>query len=178
MNREFLKGLGIEDEQIEKIMAEHGKTVNKTKDDLTAAQAEVDSLKTQIADRDAQLETLSEKAKGNEALLAQIEQIKADNEAKLAEIKAEALDAKKAALLAKAGYTDEQIEVLRGTVVGETDDELTDAIEKLVEVIAPKSEYVDPSAPNGGGQRKPEPKDGTEVGRDLFSRLKEKGKIK
>ena len=121
MNREFLKSLGIEDEQIDKIMAEHGKTVNKTKDELTAAQADVEALTSQIADRDKQLEDLSEKAKGNEDLSAQLEQIKADNEAKLAEIKAEALAVKKDALLAKAGYTDEQITVLRGTIAGETD---------------------------------------------------------
>lgn len=178
MNREFLKGLGIEDEQIDKIMAEHGKTVNKTKDELTAAQAEVESLKTQIADRDAQLETLSEKAHGNEALLAQIEQIKAENEKKLAEIRAEALNAKKDALLAKAGYTDEQIAVLRGAVTGETDEDIAKSIEDLTKVITPEPGYVDPSTPLNGGKGKPDPKDEREIGVSLFETLKAKGRIR
>jgi len=178
MNREFLKSLGIEDEQVDKIMAEHGKTVNKTKDELTAAQADVEALTSQIADRDKQLEDLSEKAKGNEDLSAQLEQIKADNEEKLAEIKAEALAVKKDALLAKAGYTDEQITVLRGTIAGETDEELTKSIDDLTKVIAPEPDYVDPSSALNGGRGKPDPTDDSDIGRDLFKRLKEKGRIR
>jgi len=33
MNREFLKSLGLDEETIEKIMAEHGKSVEKFKND-------------------------------------------------------------------------------------------------------------------------------------------------
>lgn len=79
MNREFLKELGLEDEAIDKIMAEHGKTVNQTKDELTSAQSERDSLKEQLSERDTQLEELRGKAKGNEDLQATIDSLKEAN---------------------------------------------------------------------------------------------------
>lgn len=79
MNREELKVLGLSDEQIEKVMAAHGKVVNTTKQDLDTVTTERDDLKTQLTDRDTQLETLKTKAAGNEDLLAQIDQLKVDN---------------------------------------------------------------------------------------------------
>lgn len=88
MNREFLKGLGLTDEQIEKAMAEHGKTVNKAKDDLAAVTTERDDLKGQLTDRDKQLDDLSAKAKGNEDLTAEIDRLKADNATAVADYQA------------------------------------------------------------------------------------------
>lgn len=79
MNREFLKEIGLEDEAIDKIMAEHGKTVNQTKDELTSAQSERDSLKEQLSERDTQLEDLRGKAQGNEELQATIDSLKEAN---------------------------------------------------------------------------------------------------
>jgi predicted nucleic acid-binding Zn-ribbon protein len=79
MNREFLKGLGLEDEAIDKIMAEHGKTVNKTKEDLTTVTTERDNLKQTVADRDTQLEDLGKKVKDNDELTAEIDRLKDEN---------------------------------------------------------------------------------------------------
>ncbi|MBS4195338.1 DUF4355 domain-containing protein [Lederbergia citri] len=87
--------------------------------------------------------------------------------------KADVLKAKKDAMLAKAGYTDEQIGVLRNTIAGETDEELTQAIEGLKAVIAPKPKYVDPS-PMNGERGKPEPVDGTELGKSMYAKIKHK----
>ncbi len=61
MKRDFLKGLGIEDTLIDKIMAEHGKDFGEletAKQNVTAKQAEVDELKAQLATRDSDIETL------------------------------------------------------------------------------------------------------------------------
>jgi len=61
MNRKFLEDLGLEKEAIDKIMAEHGKTVNATKekaDKAEALQSQIDDYKQQIKDRDNQLEEL------------------------------------------------------------------------------------------------------------------------
>ena len=83
MKRDFLKELGLEDEAISKIMAEHGKTVNALKDDadkVDTLEAQLNDLKNQIKDRDTQLEDLAEKAKGNEDLLKQINDLKDLNE--------------------------------------------------------------------------------------------------
>lgn len=83
MNREFLKGLGLDDEAVDKVMAEHGKTLNTVKekaDKVDGLESQIEDYKTQLADRDTQLQELGEKAKGNEELTAQIEELKQQNE--------------------------------------------------------------------------------------------------
>lgn len=83
MNREFLKELGLSDEQIDKVMAEHGKTVNSMKekaDKVETLESQIEDYKQQLANRDKQLDELSEKAKGNEELTAQINELKEQNE--------------------------------------------------------------------------------------------------
>lgn len=91
----------------------------------------------------------------------------------LAQLKAEALNARKDALLVQAGYTTEQIKVLRNSISGETDEELTKAIEELKAVIPPKPKYVDPTPMNGERQR-PEPADPSEIGVKMFEKIKNK----
>lgn len=105
MKRDFLKGLGLEEEAIEKIMAEHGKTVNDMKGELE----EVDTLKSQLADkdkeienRDQQLEELSKKAKGNEELTAEIENLKSQNEETKSEYEKRLAEQKKDFAIEKA----------------------------------------------------------------------------
>lgn len=85
MNREFLKGLGLEEEAIEKVMAEHGKTVNSTKQELETAQSEVKSLKEQLTERDTQLDDLSKKAGDSDTLKEQINALKEANRQKTEE---------------------------------------------------------------------------------------------
>src|SRR5690625_1196654 len=83
MNREFLKEQGLNDEQIEAVMREYGKSINDYKeraDKVDGLEAQIEDYKKQIAERDEQLEVLSEQAKGNEDLTAQIEELKQQNE--------------------------------------------------------------------------------------------------
>lgn len=82
MKREFLKELGLSDEQIEKIMAEHGKTVNSMKEELEKAkelEQQIQGLQEQLQQRDQQLEELKTKATGNEELQQQIQQLQEQN---------------------------------------------------------------------------------------------------
>ncbi|PID16863.1 hypothetical protein CSV63_02950 [Sporosarcina sp. P34] len=80
MTREELKALGLTDEQIEAVMKSHGTVVNATKDELTSAQSERDSYKTQLTDRDTQLEDLRGKAEGHADLQSTIDALKQANE--------------------------------------------------------------------------------------------------
>lgn len=83
MKREFLKELGLSDEQIDKVMAEHGKSVNSVKDELEKVKEfkqQVEELQGQLKERDKQLEELSKKAQGNEELTAEINKLKEANE--------------------------------------------------------------------------------------------------
>src|SRR5690625_1167122 len=89
MNREELKELGLSDEQIDKVMASHGKVVNSIKekaDQVDSLESQIEDYKQQIADRDEQLESLSEQAKDNEELLATIDQMKEDGKAATKEL--------------------------------------------------------------------------------------------
>ncbi len=81
MNREFLKGLGLEDDAIDKVMAEHGKTVNSIKDkadSVEGLEAQINDYKSQIADRDTQLEEL--KKVDAEGLQAKIDELQQQND--------------------------------------------------------------------------------------------------
>ncbi|MBN6889907.1 archaellum component FlaC [Cytobacillus horneckiae] len=82
MNREELKALGLSDEQIDKVMAAHGKVVNDTKkkaDEVDGLKTQIDDYKKQLKDRDNQLKDLGDKAKGNEDLTAEIDRLKQAN---------------------------------------------------------------------------------------------------
>ena len=83
MNREELKALGLTDDQIDKVMASHGKVVNSIKDKadkVDSLESQIADYKQQLEDRDTQLQELGEKAKGNEELTSQIEELKQQNE--------------------------------------------------------------------------------------------------
>lgn len=91
----------------------------------------------------------------------------------LAKVKEEALNTKKVALLTQAGYSSEQIKVLRKTLAGETEEELSQSIEELKSVIPPKPNYIDPS-PLSGGDNRPKPEGADEIGAKVFERIKNK----
>lgn len=68
MKREFLENFGLEKEAIDKIMAEHGKTVEAQKTKVTDLAASNEDLQEQIKQRDNDLKTLKKQAEGNENL--------------------------------------------------------------------------------------------------------------
>ncbi|EMF46277.1 hypothetical protein B481_2004 [Planococcus halocryophilus Or1] len=61
MKREFLKAMGLTDEQIDKIMSEHGTTVNTIKGERDNLATERDSLKDEIKNRDGQITALEKR---------------------------------------------------------------------------------------------------------------------
>lgn len=80
MNREFLEKQGLEKEVIDAVMAEHGKSVHATKQELESVTTDRDNLKQQIADRDTQLSDLKKEVKDNEELTARITELETANE--------------------------------------------------------------------------------------------------
>lgn len=82
MNRETLQKFGLSDDQVNQVMAEHGKDLEKSK----GAESELEQLKqqnteltSQISDRDKQLKDLSGKVDGNEELQTQIKALQDQN---------------------------------------------------------------------------------------------------
>lgn len=75
MKREFLKGLGLEEEVIDKIMSQYGEDIEKYK-----AQAdELEKLKKDLKNRDEQLETLKTSTADVNELKKQIEALQTQN---------------------------------------------------------------------------------------------------
>ena len=79
MKREQLKEWGLTDEQIEKVMAENGRDIEKHKAAAEEAQAAADGLTEQIKGRDGQLKELQKSAGDNAELKAQIEALQKAN---------------------------------------------------------------------------------------------------
>ena len=85
MKREFLRELGLSEEQIEKVMAEHGKTVTDTTAKLAAAEESKKALEAQLVERDKDIKDLKKGAEDN----AELAQKYADLETKYKGAKAE-----------------------------------------------------------------------------------------
>ena len=79
MKREELKEHGLNEEQINFVMAQNGKDVNALSDKINGLTSERDGLQKQIDDRDEQLTTLKKSAKDNEELQSQIKQLQDEN---------------------------------------------------------------------------------------------------
>ena len=87
MNREFLKSLGVPDEAIEQIMAEHGKAIQSEKAKAEGTAAELETYKTKVAD-------LEKRAGSNDAVRKELDDLKAKIEADRQEAEAKAAEAR------------------------------------------------------------------------------------
>lgn len=76
MERKFLEGLGLDKDTVEKVMAEHGKTIEQHKQQLTDITTERDGLKTQLDGVAQKLEAF--KGVDLDALKQEIETLKGD----------------------------------------------------------------------------------------------------
>lgn len=80
MKREFLEGLGIEKESIDKIMAENGKDIEAEKAKTTSAEADRDKYKEQLDTATSELDKFKDVKP--EELQAEIQKLKDDLKAK------------------------------------------------------------------------------------------------
>nr|DAT47484.1 MAG TPA: minor structural protein [Caudoviricetes sp.] len=95
MQREFLKGLGLSDEVVDKVMAENGKDVNEVKSQLNIATSERDSYKSQVEERDMQISQLKASNAENEDLQKQLTDLQTQIQTKDATAASQLTEAKK-----------------------------------------------------------------------------------
>lgn len=123
MNREFLKNLDLEDDVVDKVMAEYGKSVQSYKDKLT----EADSLKQEKESLETQLNDLQQTLQNKETELSSVDEIKQELEKyKLKDLKT--------SVAIKAGIPLE----LASRLSGETEDEIKADAESLAEFVNKK----------------------------------------
>ena len=122
MNREFLKGLGLTDEQIESTMKEHGKTVQAAKptdyDDLKSAK---ETLEKQVEELNGTLQTTTDKYTQQESTLGELQ----------TKIKGYEVDTLKTRIASQAGLPLD----LAGRLSGETEDEIKADAEKFASFV-------------------------------------------
>lgn len=86
MKTEFLKGLGLEDEVIAKIMAENGKDIEKEKAKVTELNGKLETANKKVSEYETTIDDLKKSAAGNEDFKKKFEEL----EQKIADEKAEA----------------------------------------------------------------------------------------
>lgn len=86
MKTEFLKGLGIDDETIAKIMAENGKDIEKEKAKATDLSGKLEEANKKVSDYETTIADLKKSAEGNEDFKKKFEEL----EQKIADEKAAA----------------------------------------------------------------------------------------
>ena len=123
MNREFLKGLGLNDEQIESTMKEHGKTVQAAKpidyDDLKSAKV---TLEKQVEELNGTLQATTDKYTQQESTLGELQ----------TKIKGYEVDTLKTRIASQAGLPLD----LAGRLSGETEDEIKADAEKFASFVS------------------------------------------
>lgn len=95
MKREFLRGLGVDEEHIPKILDEHHDSLKEYKESANKVSDLEEQLKTandELANRDKQIEDLKSSTEGNEDLQKQLEEYKANNEQYESKLKQVQLD--------------------------------------------------------------------------------------
>lgn len=75
MKRQFLTDLGLEKDQVDKIMAEHSKDVQKANSEAETAKQEVEGLKNQLDEASKNLSEVKKTAGDNEELKKTIEEL-------------------------------------------------------------------------------------------------------
>lgn len=129
---------------------------NALKEKLAAYEKEQDEAKRKELEKQNEYKALYEQA------LQEKEQARQD-----------ALRISKSHALLKAGYADEQAELLVKLVDGEDDEAIAESIKRIQATIPVQDNYADPSAFNGA-KAKPKTADAEEIGRDLYERIKHK----
>lgn len=75
MKREFLEGLGLDKETVDKVMAENGADLEREKAKTTQAKADLADAQAKLADRDKDLEQLKATAGDAETTKKQLEEL-------------------------------------------------------------------------------------------------------
>lgn len=94
MNRKFLEKLELSEEQIDQIMAEHGKSTQELQNKLSSAEGNATSLQNQLDERDKDLKALKKESEDNAELLQKYNDLdkkyktqKEEHEIEMADIK-------------------------------------------------------------------------------------------
>ena len=145
----------------------------ETDEDKVFSQSEVDRIVKERLARDRKKQKEEDDRKQAEEQ-GKYKELYEKTQEQLAEITRKAL--LESALL-KVGYTEDQIERYSKYVVGEDESEINESVQDLVEDIKPgniKDELQDEPSPFPSQRKDPQPKDGSEYGKQAYQRIKKR----
>ncbi len=92
MKRDFLKELGLEDEAIDKVMAENGKDIENAKAAKKDLEDKIEMLETQIKEKDSKIDELAKSSDDAESLKAKIQELQETNKKQAADFEQAKVD--------------------------------------------------------------------------------------
>ena len=188
MKREFLENLGLDKEAIDKVMAEHGKTIETHKSKVTDLTASNEDLQEQIKQRDKDLKALEKQSEGNETLQKEFADLKTKYDTEKAEYEQKLKDneinsALKLALTGKVHDADLTLSLIdRESIVLDAKGEVK-GLDEQVKTLQESKPFLfvaegATQKPKGATPKDGKPKDGqaeTSIGSTFAQEANEKG---
>ena len=161
MKREFLKDLGLSDDQINSIMSAHGKDVNGLNEQINSLTAEKNGLQSQLNDRDEQLKGLKSQVKDSDELTAKINELEKANKTAKEKYAADLLAQQKSFLVDKAltsagAHNNKAVSALLNLDDVTVKDGALDGLDKQLEALKESDGYLFKQSE----EPKPQPKSG------------------
>ena len=76
MKRDYLEGLGLEKEVVDKIMAEYGKSVGDSKEEISSLKSKIKDYEEKVKDYETKINDLSTKAENNQKIQEELDNLK------------------------------------------------------------------------------------------------------
>lgn len=164
MKREFLKDLGLSDDQINSIMSAHGKDVNGLNEQINSLTAEKNGLQSQLNDRDEQLKGLKSQVKDSDELTAKINELEKANKAAKEKYAADLSAQQKSFLIDKAltsagAHNNKAVSALLNLDDVTVKDGALDGLDKQLEALKESDGYLFKQSE----EPKPQPKSGVQI---------------
>lgn len=148
MKRAFLEALGLDKETVDKIMAEHGSSVESQKTKVTDLTTERDDYKTQLAQRDKDLKDLKTKAEGSEELQTQFTDLQSKYDTQKGEYEQKLKDTQmasaiKLALAGKVHDTDIAIsQIDKATIELDAEGKITKGLDEQLKTLQTSKPFL------------------------------------
>ncbi|NGA44367.1 hypothetical protein G0Y07_11355 [Staphylococcus aureus] len=155
MKREFLRGLGLEEETVQKIVDEHHDTLREFKDKAEKAeslQQQLDKANKELDNRDKQITDLQKAKDGdNKELKDKLEKYEHENAQYQADMKELKLNnAVKVAVAKEANDADDILKFINKDELELQDDGTVKGLDKAIETLKESKSYLfTPSKPTG-----------------------------
>lgn len=143
MKRDFLRDLGLEEEIVNKIMAENGKDIEKAKSGREELEEKIELLQNQIKEKDLKIDELAKSNDDVDGLKNKIIELQSLNEKQQLDLKQSQIDsAVKIALINSKAKNLTAVKSLLNLENAELDGDVVKGLEKQIEELKKSDAYL------------------------------------